>query len=95
MGIEHIGFHRRASMALSQLTDAEQARVLERLKAIADIPPTEWPARVVRRVDVSTPLFLVRVDHSLRVLISAPDGHVPEVLDIVRHETLEQFAKAE
>jgi hypothetical protein len=31
----------------------------------------------------------------LRVLIAAPDGRAPEVMDIVRHETLQQFAKAE
>ncbi len=95
MRIDHFGFHRRASMALGQLCEAEQARVLEKLKTIADIPPNEWPARLVRRVDVSTPLYLIRVDNSLRVLISAPDGQVPEVLDIVRHETLEQFANAQ
>jgi len=95
MEIGRLEFHRRASMALGQLSDAEQARVLERLGALAEISPSDWPARVVKRVDVATPLYLIRVDNSLRVLIAAPEGRAPEVVDIVRHETLQQFAKAE
>jgi hypothetical protein len=95
MGNGRFGFHRRASIALGQLSDAEQAKILEQLDTIAHTPPSEWPARIVKRKDVATPLYLIRVDNSLRALISAPKGHVPEVVDIVRHETLQQFAKTE
>jgi hypothetical protein len=88
----HLGLHRRASMALGQLPDIEQARVIERLEALNDLPPSEWPARIVKRADVATTLYLISVDDSLRLLIAAPEGQPPEVMDIVRHETLEQFA---
>ncbi len=90
----HFGLHRRASMALGQLPDIEQARVMQRLEALADLPPSEWPARIVKRADVATTLYLISVDESLRLLIAAPEGQAPEVVDIVRHETLEQFARA-
>ena len=43
------GFHRRAFIALGQFPDAEQAAVLARLEALSDLPPSDWPARVVRR----------------------------------------------
>jgi hypothetical protein len=88
----HLGLHRRASMALGQLPDIEQARVIERLEALNDLPPNEWPARIVKRADVATILYLISVDDSLRLLIAAPEGQPPEVMDIVRHETLQQFA---
>jgi hypothetical protein len=90
----HFGLHRRASMALGQLSDTERARIAEQLDALADLPPSEWPARIVKRADVATTLYLISVDNSLRLLIAAPDGQAPEVVDIVRHEMLEQFAKA-
>ena len=79
---------------MGQLPDIEQARVMQRLEALADLPPSEWPARIVKRADVATTLYLISVDESLRLLIAAPAGHVPVVVDIVRHEMLEQFAGA-
>jgi hypothetical protein len=90
----HLRLHRRASMALGQLPDIEQVRIRERLEALADLPPSEWPARIVKRTDVATTLYMISVDDSLRLLIAAPEGQDPEVVDIVRHETLEQFATA-
>ena len=47
-----------------------------------------WPA------DVAEPLYVIPVDDSLRVLLFAHEGRDPEVVDIVRHETLQQFAGA-
>ena len=81
-------------MALVQLPDIEQARIMERLESLAHLPPSQWPARIVNRADVATTLYLISVDESLRLLIAAPEGQAPEVVDIVRHETLEQFATA-
>lgn len=48
----------------------------------------------MKRADVATTLYLISVDESLRLLIAAPEGQAPEVVDIVRHETLEEFARA-
>jgi hypothetical protein len=90
----HFRIHRRASMALGQLSDVDQARIVERLESLAELPPSKWPAKIVKRADVPTTLYMISVDNSLRLLVSAPEGQAPEVVDIVRHETLEQFAKA-
>ncbi len=89
------GFHRRAFMALGELSDAERAAILDRLEALSATSPRDWQARVVRRPGIASTLYLIRIDESLRVLIAAPEGRTPEVVDIVRHETLQQFATAE
>jgi mRNA-degrading endonuclease RelE of RelBE toxin-antitoxin system len=88
-------FHRRAFMALGELSESEQAAIRERLEALSETPPRDWHARVVRRAGVATPLYLIRIDDSLRVLIAAFDGRAPQVVDIVRHETLQHFATSE
>jgi hypothetical protein len=95
MEVGRFGFHRRAFMTLGALSDAEQAEIMERLKELGDKPPSDWPARVLKRAGVATPLYLIRVDNSLRLLIAAPEDEAPEVVDIVRHEALQQFAKVE
>lgn len=86
--------HYRAFVALSQLPDGDQAAIRARLASLAGLPPSEWPARVIRRPDVAEPLYLIPVEGGWRVLISAPAGQDPEVVDIVHHETLRQFAGA-
>ena len=94
MEVERFRFHRRADMALNELSPADQAAVRERLAALADVPPRQWDAREVTRQGATTPLYLVRVDDSLRALIDLHADRAPEVLDIVRQETLESFARA-
>jgi hypothetical protein len=86
-------FHRRAFTALNQLAGDEQAQVLETLAALADTPAAQWPAQA-KRLPGDQPLYLVPVNDSLRVIVRAADGQEPEVMDIVRHETLESFTKA-
>jgi hypothetical protein len=86
--------HYRAFVALSQLSEADQVAIRARLASLANLPPSEWPARVIRRPDVAEPLYMIPVDGGWRVLISAPAGEDPEVVDIVHHETLRQFAGA-
>jgi len=87
-------FHRRASAALNQLADNEQAQVLEALATLVDTPAAQWPAARVKRLPGDQPLYLVRVNDSLRALVQVVAGQEPEVMDLVRHETLEFFAKA-
>ncbi len=45
--MEASGFrlHYRAFVVLSQLPEADQAAIRERLASIANLPPSEWPAR--------------------------------------------------
>lgn len=92
MKVGRFELHRRAVMALGQLSAVDQSAIVETLESLSDVPPRDWPARIARRPDVAEPLYVVPVDDSLRVLIFAREGHEPEVADIVRHETLERYA---
>jgi hypothetical protein len=86
--------HYRAFVVLSQLPEADQAAIRERLASLANLPPSEWPARVVRRPDVAEPLYMILLDNGWRILIAAPAGEDPEVVDIVHHEVMRHFAGA-
>ena len=94
MAVGTYKFHRRASAALNQLTDDEQAQVLEKLAALVSSPAGEWSATQVKRLPGNQSLYLIPVNDSLRVIVRADAGQEPEVLDLVRHETLDFFAKA-
>ena len=86
--------HRRALTALNQLPEVEQNQVLERLTALLEIPVEQWPPAWARRLPGDPPLYLVRVNDSLRVFVQVEPGRQPELMDVVRRETLEAFAKA-
>jgi hypothetical protein len=88
MGSGTYKLHRRAVIALNQLADAEQQRVKERLSALVEIPVTQWPAAWVKPLQDNPPLYLVRVDDSLRLIVQPEDSQRVELMDIVRHETL-------
>jgi hypothetical protein len=86
--------HRRAAAALNQLAADEQAEVLATLESLSDTPAAQWPAALAKRLRGDQPLYLVRVNDSLRVIVRAVPGQQPEVMDIVRQETLDFFAQA-
>jgi hypothetical protein len=92
MEIAGFGLHYRAFNALSQLPEADQAAIRVRLETLAKLPPSEWPARVVRRPGVTETLYVIPIDGGWRILISARPGRTPEVADIVHHETLQWVA---
>jgi len=94
MEVGNYKFHRRAFMALNQLPADEQAKVLETLARLFDSPADQWPAAQAKRLSGEPPLYLVRIDDSLRAIVSSAEGQEPEVMDIVRRETLEFFAKS-
>jgi hypothetical protein len=94
MEVGNYKFHRRALTVLNQLSGDEQAQVLETLAGLADTPVARWPAGQVKRLAGEQPLYLVRLNDSLRGIIRADDGQEPEVMDIVGHETLESFMQA-
>jgi hypothetical protein len=94
MRFERFKFHRRAEAALHELPPADQAAIRERLAALAQVPTREWDAREVKKPGTDGPLYLVRLNDSLRAFIDLHANGSPEVLDIVRQETLESFAKA-
>ena len=94
MAVSSYRFHRRAFTALHQLTANEQAQVLEELVGLVETPAAQWPPAQAKRLPGEPPLYLVRIDDSLRAIVSAPEGQEPEVMDLVRRETLEFFAKS-
>src|SRR5436309_2550664 len=91
MEVTNYKFHRRALAALNQLPADEQAQVLERLASLVDTLPAQWPAAQAKRLPGDPLLYLVRVNDSLRIIVRATEGQEPEVMDLVRHETLESF----
>jgi hypothetical protein len=86
-------FHRRALAKFHELPDDERTRVLKALNTLADVPAVRWPGAQARRLPGEEPLYLVRVDDSLRLFVQATDGQA-EVMDIARQETLDSFAAA-
>jgi hypothetical protein len=94
MEVGNYKFDYRAFTAFNQLATKEQAQVLETLATLADTPVAQWPATQAKRLPGNQHLYLVRVNDSLRVIVGLPDGQKPEVMDIVRRETLESFSKA-
>jgi hypothetical protein len=86
--------HRRAMTALHQLPGDEQAAVLENLASLVTVPVADWPSFGVKKLPAEAALYLFNVNDSLRAILSAADGQQPEILDIVRHETLQSFAQA-
>jgi hypothetical protein len=91
MEIGSFKFHRRALTALNELASPDQARVLESLAVLAGGSLDRYP-REAKKLPSGDDLYVVRIDESLRAILRAPGGRDPEILDIVRHETLESFA---
>jgi hypothetical protein len=94
MDAGNIKFHRRASMALAELPSGDQAKVRASVASLAGIPVEEWSNGRLRRLPGPQPLYLLEVDDSLRVFLLATEGQPPEVVDVVRQETLNTFARA-
>ena len=93
--VEHGRFnlHRRALIALNELPSSDQGQVLEKVAAIVDLPPSQWSSQGVKRLAGDQSLYLLRINDSLRVILREIEGAKPEIQDIVRHETLEQFTR--
>jgi hypothetical protein len=86
--------HRRSRTVLLALDEAERSRVAERLSALAEIPPPEWPADLARRLPGGPSDYLVSIDDSLRAFVDVPEGQPMMVQDIVRQEALDYMAEA-
>ena len=93
MEVGRVPFHRRAFAAFNQLPADEQAQILECFTPFAEVPAADWPVGKAKKLQGVQPLYLVRVNDSLRLIIRAADGQLPEVQAIVRHETLESFKR--
>ena len=67
--------------------------MLERLASFLAVPVAQWPAGQARRQAGDEPIYVVPVGGSWRAFVEAPEGQVPQVLDVARQETLDFFAK--
>lgn len=85
--------HRRAMLAFEDLTTSERNALEEKIAPLADLSPNKWYSTSVVRLDTSQPLYLLRIDDSLRALVRPGLEGQPEIVDFVRHETLELFFK--
>jgi hypothetical protein len=94
MEIGRFKLHRRAFSALGELSPEDQETIQTRLDALGGVPPNEWPATRVKAPHDDRPVYLLRIDHSLRAFIAVSRDGELEILDFVRRETLETFAKA-
>jgi hypothetical protein len=94
MQVANYRLHRRARTAFQQLDTDEQVQVRERLLSLGETPVTQWPPALAKKLPGDQPLYLVRVNESLRAIVQAAEGQQPEVLDIVPQEALDFVAQA-
>jgi hypothetical protein len=85
-------FHRRAFTALNELSEEDRAKVLDCLTQLAGQPRDRWPSQQAKRLNGDPDLYLIRIDDSLRAIVRMSNDLTLNVLDLVRHETLESFA---
>jgi hypothetical protein len=83
--------HRRALVGYNELAPAERDRLQAALAPLVDLPAERWPTVGAVRLESADPLYLVRVDDSLRAIVRPTPTGPPELLDLVRHELLERF----
>jgi hypothetical protein len=85
--------HRRAQLAYHTLTPGERDALDAAVSRLVDLPEEDWPGASAIRLDSAEPLYVLKIDRSLRALVRPAPGGQPEVEDLVRHETLERFFK--
>jgi hypothetical protein len=85
--------HRRALTSYSILTPRERNALDAALDRLVDLPESRWPTAGAVRLELAEPVYLVRVDKSLRAFVEPAPGGQPELSDLVRQETLDRFFK--
>jgi hypothetical protein len=83
--------HRRALVAFNGLASAERDALETALAPLADLSVDQWSTRGAIRLATHQPLYVVRVDASLRALVRPAPGGEVELVDLVRHETLARW----
>ena len=79
----------RASSGYTTLTPEERAAIQAAIDPLVDRPEEEWTAHGAIRLGSPEPLYLLKIDASLRAIVQPTPGGRPELLDLVRHERLE------
>ena len=60
-------------------------------RPLSKLPEERWPTAGAIRLESADPLYMVRVDDSLRAFVRPTAGKQPELLDLIRHETLQRY----
>jgi hypothetical protein len=83
----------RAFMGYTTLTPEERAAIQAAIDPLVDRPEAEWTAHGAIRLKSSAPLYLLKVDSSLRAYVQpTPEGR-PELLDLIRQETIDYLLR--
>ena len=86
--------HRRALLGYNGLTRTERRSLREAIAPLLKLPEDQWTQAGAIRLQMKEPIYLLRLDKSLRVLVRPlPDGKV-EILDFVHRETLDYFKES-
>ena len=93
MSEPRFSLHSSALMGYDLLTNAERETLDAVVAPLLGLPEDRWPSAGAIRLDSPAPLYLLRIDPSLRALVRpGPEGQV-EVHDLFRQETAERFSK--
>lgn len=87
-----ITFHKRAIVALNALSIEDKNSVLKSINylSVAGIDPAF--GKNLKKFQIDEPLYLLRVNPSLRVILRVAEPDEIQILDIVTKERLELFA---
>jgi hypothetical protein len=94
MAVNTYNMHRRARSGFYELSPDEQRQVEDKLQALTNLPPWQWPGAKAISLPDTPPDYLVPVNDSLRLIVRAEEGKPLELLDIIRQETIDLFARA-
>jgi hypothetical protein len=81
--------HHQAFTGYTTLAPEERVAIQAAIEPLVDRPEEEWTAHGAIRLGSPNPLYLLKIDASLRAIVQPMPGGQPELLDLVRHETLE------
>jgi len=87
-----IKFHKRATVALDMLSLEQKNAVLKSINYLANFGLESILGKNVKPLNIDESLYLLRVNHSLRVFFRLNPQNEIEILDILMKERLEVFA---
>jgi len=83
--------HRRALIGFNTFTADERGHLDRAVAPLLDLPEERWSDVGARRLGRDESVYLVQVDDNWRAFVQ-PTTCGPEVVDLVRKETLQAFA---
>jgi hypothetical protein len=89
---KEITFHRRAAMALDAFPRAARTKVRAAVRRIQDPASGALICTKVAKLPTDEPLYIMRASPDIRVIFRKM-GDAIDVLDVVRRDTLDTFAK--